>query len=598
MKERLFVAIAPLLVIALLVTGGAPIYWPVALATVVVASIVIPLRFTVTTFGALMAMIAAAAPPILWARATTTEVGLALPVALSLLGIAAVRPFLDTRRFGRTFDRTMVGLACIAEGHGVKSTAYPYVAVLVGVILVVDHGGGLRSLRSIVKSPRVATVVMAVAATLAAIVAISLPAIDRATNRRFRALYEGRIRKTAFSAHVRLDQPGLVNRSDELVLRLHGVEADYLRGAVFDTFDGSYWTTSRRPRRSEAAPVTTDVTYVESLESSSFLFVPRGAKIASDTSYVTDGLGAIRSGETRGATSWAFARTQEPDDPATDADLALPKVVLDDVRPLALAWTEGATDDRAKIDALGHHFASEFAYTLDRPAPAAGVSPLHDFLFVHREGHCEFFASALVVLARSLGIPARLVAGFRVVEHNGYGGYAVVRAEHAHAWAEVLVPKRDDPKTLRFETYDATPPGDPLLTAGEDRDAAALFDYVKWAVKRVYDAAFENPSRSIPILAAIIAAALFVRWLSNRRTRGAGSLVPTEAPVPASLVAFEAMLAERGFSRAPSETLEELARRLDQAEHGGWARALRRYAVKRYGADAPEEALASALEAD
>jgi hypothetical protein len=59
--------------------------------------------------------------------------------------------------------------------------------------------------------------------------------------------------------------------------------------------------------------------------------------------------------------------------------------------------------------------------------------PVHWFLFRSREGHCEFFASSMVLLLRSLGIPARLQAGYAGAESDGKGGF-VVRDSHAHAW--------------------------------------------------------------------------------------------------------------------------------------------------------------------
>jgi transglutaminase-like putative cysteine protease len=92
---------------------------------------------------------------------------------------------------------------------------------------------------------------------------------------------------------------------------------------------------------------------------------------------------------------------------------------------------------------LRNHFLApnRYTYTLDfrsvkrRPQ----VDPIEDFVANHRTGHCEYFASALVMMLRSQGLPARLVTGFRGGEYNALGGYYQVLQGHAHAWVEVYL---------------------------------------------------------------------------------------------------------------------------------------------------------------
>jgi hypothetical protein len=220
---------------------------------------------------------------------------------------------------------------------------------------------------------------------------------------------------------------------------------------------------------------------------------------------------------------------------------------------------------------------------------------LLDFLVSNREGHCEFFASAFVVLARAIGIPARLVAGYRVVEHNGFGGYAVVRAKHAHAWAEAYVPLAADPVRSAFEVFDPTP-GAPNLAESSPRTLAALVDYLWTSLVAFYDAAVSSPERSIPALGAVTIVALVVRALRQRRRRGSGPAADVDPP-PAVFLRFEARLAKEGFVRDPAETLESFAERLAVGGRASPSRALRRYAKARYGdTGASEGELARALE--
>ncbi|MFT3787952.1 MAG: transglutaminaseTgpA domain-containing protein [Tepidisphaeraceae bacterium] len=90
---------------------------------------------------------------------------------------------------------------------------------------------------------------------------------------------------------------------------------------------------------------------------------------------------------------------------------------------------------------IENYLKTQFSYTLDLTDVRRvddKRDPLVGFLTDWKRGHCEFFASAMVVMCQSLGVPARRVDGFKVDEYNGMGGYWVVRQSHAHSWVEVL----------------------------------------------------------------------------------------------------------------------------------------------------------------
>jgi hypothetical protein len=88
-----------------------------------------------------------------------------------------------------------------------------------------------------------------------------------------------------------------------------------------------------------------------------------------------------------------------------------------------------------------------FAYTLDLRRQDMEVDPAVDFLLNVRAGHCDRFATSLVLMLRACGIPARVVKGFRGAEHQGDGVY-VVRQRYAHSWAEALVPRAASPRLV------------------------------------------------------------------------------------------------------------------------------------------------------
>ena len=73
--------------------------------------------------------------------------------------------------------------------------------------------------------------------------------------------------------------------------------------------------------------------------------------------------------------------------------------------------------------------------------PPSGVDRLSYFLFVSQKGYCEFFASAMGDMLRSLGIPTRLVNGFGPGSYESSAGAYVVRGEDAHTWVEVYFPR-------------------------------------------------------------------------------------------------------------------------------------------------------------
>ncbi|MHC5037200.1 MAG: transglutaminase TgpA family protein, partial [Planctomycetota bacterium] len=78
-------------------------------------------------------------------------------------------------------------------------------------------------------------------------------------------------------------------------------------------------------------------------------------------------------------------------------------------------------------------------YSKEAYTPPPGISPIEVFLYQRRAGHCEVFATALAVMLRAVGIPSRLVGGFRGGEERSEldASYIAVRESHAHAWVEI-----------------------------------------------------------------------------------------------------------------------------------------------------------------
>ena len=107
---------------------------------------------------------------------------------------------------------------------------------------------------------------------------------------------------------------------------------------------------------------------------------------------------------------------------------------------------------RTQAAAIERYFRTEFGYSLALPEQRA-ADPLGHFVFERREGHCEYFASAMAVMLRSLGTPTRLVNGFLGGVYNPLSGRQVIRSSDAHSWVEAYLPGRG------WVEFDPTPPG-------------------------------------------------------------------------------------------------------------------------------------------
>ena len=103
---------------------------------------------------------------------------------------------------------------------------------------------------------------------------------------------------------------------------------------------------------------------------------------------------------------------------------------------MAEQWTAGAVTDYRKVLAIQERFQlGDFAYSTD-VLPTDGPGELLEFLTRSKVGFCEHYSSAMAVLVRSLGIPARIAAGFRVGTLQDDGSYLVQESD-AHVWVEV-----------------------------------------------------------------------------------------------------------------------------------------------------------------
>jgi len=122
------------------------------------------------------------------------------------------------------------------------------------------------------------------------------------------------------------------------------------------------------------------------------------------------------------------------------------------IQELALATTKPFPSSFGKAQALERFLKTNYGYSLQLRGTPQGADPLATFLFDVREGHCEYFASAMAIMLRQLEIPARLVNGFRTGEYNRFGDAWIVRQYDAHSWVEAYFPP------YGWIEFDPTPP--------------------------------------------------------------------------------------------------------------------------------------------
>ncbi len=319
---------------------------------------------------------------------------------------------------------------------------------------------------------------------LAAGLFLVLPRTARAALER---LIPQRYHMAGFSNSVRLGEIGELQQSNTAVLHVRSFQDGRLpavkwRGSALTDFDGFVWSNphaDERQIRVEGGGVALRTAVLGRRQGLNLLYRVRAEPMASDTLFfagqpetinievpflMVGRNGAIHVPQryTNGRAldysvrgflpdEWAEVRfTSSPlAGSAREELLALPK--LDPRIPeLARQMTYGAANDIQQARAIESHLRRDFGYTLqllDKPVD----DPLAHFLFVRKKGHCEYFASSMAVMLRTMGIPSRVVTGFQSGVYNPMTGWQVIRAADAHSWVEAWLDGRG------WTTFDPTP---------------------------------------------------------------------------------------------------------------------------------------------
>ena len=291
---------------------------------------------------------------------------------------------------------------------------------------------------------------------------------------------------SGFSERVELGQIGSIKQSAATVMRVK-TEASpselppdiKWRGISFDYYDGRSWSRSDQTRaripeqgyyyKLENSIQGTDLIhqtfFVEALSTNVVFAMRKVLAVSKDVGFLQkDSAGNLYTSKYRPSKLRYFA-ISDPirPDPSKIFDSAfVPERVAKTylqlpsqdprIGDLARGVTNGIESRYGKARALERHLRTQYAYSLILRGTPNSKDPLAMFLFDVRKGHCEYFASAMSVMLRELGIPARLVNGFRSGQYNRIGNNWVVRQYDAHSWVEAYFPPYE------WIEFDPTPP--------------------------------------------------------------------------------------------------------------------------------------------
>ncbi len=216
-------------------------------------------------------------------------------------------------------------------------------------------------------------------------------------------------------------------------------------------------------------------------------------------------------------------------------------------------------------------FLSEFTYSLDLKGKGKSQTPLENFLFNTKSGHCEFFASATALLLRQAGIPARYATGFIAHEYSTLEGRLIVRLRDAHAWTKVFV-------NGQWRNFDTTPPSF-LNLDSEKIPTYFLEDILSFFGFKLSQLRHETGAKLMETYGLWLTLPLgLILFLRLRKAGQIKRIKDISRPgkmkmrkeKPTGFYRIEEILVQKGFPRYPYETyatwLKRISRHLDDKD--------------------------------
>ncbi|HEV8470829.1 MAG TPA: transglutaminaseTgpA domain-containing protein [Candidatus Limnocylindria bacterium] len=287
-----------------------------------------------------------------------------------------------------------------------------------------------------------------------------------------------RLRGVSFSDSIRLGQAP--NLGDRVIMTVQAGAGHFWRAVTYDFYTGAGWRTTENDKADKITLATTDREKFDArfdiiVPHSNILFaanepqkvdVPYQFYTGQDRTYSTS-LHALNRSQAAGTytvTSLVSAADKQTlrRAPATYSEylkqkyLQLPSTLPQRVKDLAHKLLDNIPTAYDKAEALETYLRSPpYQYSPQVKATPPGRDPVDYFLFDLKQDFCEYFASAMVIMLREEGVPARLVEGFTTGTYDAASGEYVVKEQDAHAWVEVYFPQYG---WIEFEPTPSQPP--------------------------------------------------------------------------------------------------------------------------------------------
>jgi protein-glutamine gamma-glutamyltransferase len=396
---------------------------------------------------------------------------------------------------------------------------------------------------------------------------------------------------------------GKIQLSGKIVLRVRlespGGAPALLRDASYDVYKNGIWRSSQNEFVTVFAEATNDVTVLQPLQApgksnsavriagylrrgQGQLSLPHGAYELNDFPAVlkTNRLGTAKVEAGPGLLNFLvhYGPRSSINAPPVDADVDIPLKEKSTIAQVASELNLAAKSEQEKIDTIRRFFQDKFTYSLqitrnhiDR---SRQKTALGQFLTAARSGHCEYFATATVLLLRKAGIPARYATGYVVDEFERKGKTYLVRERDAHAW--VLVYRKD--KGI-WEEFDTTPASAERAEASKVSPWESLSDFFSNLKFQFSKWRWGKTTYTTYLKWLLIPLVLVLVWriFSNKRRRrnkasdGNPGVKIIWPGLDSEFYLLEERLTAAGLARFPNEPLNQWQKRLSssvpQPEH-------------------------------
>ncbi|NUO52252.1 MAG: DUF3488 domain-containing protein [Polyangiaceae bacterium] len=496
-----------------------------------------------------------------------------LLLVMPMVTVAAARSLVKNPVYGARVTLAAVLVAFTGAGRGMLGATYVVlfvIAILFGLLALRGEDPARPTIRQLRLPHAIGLGFIGVTSVITVLsLARVLPPLHDALIQRIIARWQAN--RTGFSDTMALGSLDGMLQSNDVVMRIRGPGRPpaLVRGVVLVTYTGGFWSGSRSlpPREVvETAASPSDPTRYFEIEHASDprrYFLPLGA---SDVFVSTRVYQRDRQEIYQPSTGFPAKRVWFVADEPTahvpiepmEEDFELPGSLSPTLQATLAGWNVLEQPDKERIRLIAEHLRSDYQYSLTFER-GRSKDPIADFLTEQKRGHCEYFASAMVLLARAARVPARVVAGYRVEEQSPLG-YWIVRERDAHSWAEVWIDGR-------WQTVDPTPSSG---AADASRAETPFFSALADGLRTTWEAVDDWLGRRSPFELSLMLVGLFGVLILYRTLRGekgaaARAAKPLDPPLPAFAELLRALEA-LGIARPPALTLGGLAAQVSSSE--------------------------------